>query len=1202
MFRRSLLGCDKGYGDLLSKTNALMKVTSFGYDSAGHRTDVTDALGNPTTFGHDAYGRPNAVTNAFGQLRATAGSDSSGNLAFVSQVGGLQMNFGHDLNGNTTNTSFTWVNPNNPNQSNTLSTITKLDAANREIQVTDPDNNSRRTIYDPAGRVVQNIDRMNNTNSYLYDAVGNLIQTTFADGSVTHNVYDARNQVLYSDDRHLPGASANGTHNVYNPLGRVVRAERLANVQIENGVIVSTGSLLSVSSTAYDAASRVQAVTNALGGVTRYEYDAAGRQTAAVDALTNRTDSVYDADGQMRFTTNAVGGVTEYQYDAKGRRIKTIFPDLSFTTNSYNQIGQLMFVKDQLGLETDYQYDNLGRMTNIIKPAVFDPENGHTNSPQWGSQYDLYGNILVMNDPKQRQTKFAYDALGELISRTLPLLQTNLNAYNGLGQLTNAVDYKGQSSRLVYDSLGRVATNFLYATGANTPGQTNVFLYDANGRLYQTLRPEGVTTFQYNLDGQVTNIVSPEGWISYEYDPVMNWLTRAYTANSDVRYGYNVLSRLATVTMMKRDGVTLTTPEVATNTYTKLGSLQDVFYPNGVHAAWQYDVMNRLTNLTYTSSGGTALAQYSYVPNANGWRQSSTEILRQVNGTYVTNQLTWGYDNLGRLTREASSSTSAALNYTNNYVFDLAGNRLWQTNFSSAGTQLTGYTYNANDQLFVESSGANLFTNYYDANGSLTNRSSASTANVYSYNLEGRLATVVINQTQTNKYYYNQSGMRTRIEITGTVSQTNVFLADPQNLTGFNQVLEEMPAVGATPTATYTIGNQIISQEKSGTVLHLLPDGHDSTRLLADASATIQNALTYDGYGNLIASNVAPQTAYLYTGERFDSDGRYYLRNRYFNPTTGRFGAMDQVDGTFQDPLSLHKYVYCQNNPVNSRDPSGNDLADLSLAMDIGLNLETMYIGAVLQQGYVAAKKVNEIGESFNSTVDAASRDATPGVDTATIIVHGVEGLDTHGGHSPGWSRANDFQQNLGPSPILDFPKDSRYLNHDFYEFDWGGFGIIPGIGFYPIKSVHEMALVQLQMEQMLVSMNGYANIDIISHSWGTCLSYDLLNNSSIEVKNWVTMGSPLKRNTPKPTANTRNWFNYYSQKDPVTHLEMYPTFPDILGLPLPSSLSGPGLSKDPYIPSGNQREHYMGKASVFEHTAYWTDPWMLTHLRGDLQ
>jgi hypothetical protein len=215
-------------------------------------------------------------------------------------------------------------------------------------------------------------------------------------------------------------------------------------------------------------------------------------------------------------------------------------------------------------------------------------------------------------------------------------------------------------------------------------------------------------------------------------------------------------------------------------------------------------------------------------------------------------------------------------------------------------------------------------------------------------------------------------------------------------------------------------------------------------------------------------------------------------------------------------------------------DPSGNqgDIGGMMMSMSIGADLDAMYNGAVLVGGYNAAAKVNEIGESFNSTVDAASRSASPNVDTATIIVHGVEGISPPG-HQFGWSK--DFQQNLnnpiGRTPTPKVVNDP--LNHDFYEFDWGGFGIIPGIGFYPIKSVHEMALVQLQMEEMLVMMNGYANLDIISHSWGTCLSYDLLNNSSIEVHDWVTMGSPLKQNTQKPMENTGNWFNYYKRVSP---------------------------------------------------------------------
>jgi hypothetical protein len=110
------------------------------------------------------------------------------------------------------------------------------------------------------------------------------------------------------------------------------------------------------------------------------------------------------------------------------------------------------------------------------------------------------------------------------------------------------------------------------------------------------------------------------------------------------------------------------------------------------------------------------------------------------------------------------------------------------------------------------------------------------------------------------------------------------------------------------------------------------------------------------------------------------------------------------------------------------------------------------------------------------------------------------------------------------------------------------------------------MAFVHLQMAQMLVSMKGYANMNIISHSWGTTLAYDLQNAGGFEMQHWVTMGSPLKQTTDKPLWNTGNWINCHDFNDFVTGLEMYPPFPSTFGLPSPGSLIGPGLSADPNV------------------------------------
>lgn len=61
-----------------------------------------------------------------------------------------------------------------------------------------------------------------------------------------------------------------------------------------------------------------------------------------------------------------------------------------------------------------------------------------------------------------------------------------------------------------------------------------------------------------------------------------------------------------------------------------------------------------------------------------------------------------------------------------------------------------------------------------------------------------------------------------------------------------------------------------------------------------------------------------------YTGQWFDSEiGQYYLRARQYDPHLGRFTTYDPVPGRFAEPLTLHKYLYCQNDPVNRIDPGG---------------------------------------------------------------------------------------------------------------------------------------------------------------------------------------------------------------------------------------------------------------------------------------
>jgi hypothetical protein len=280
----------------------------------------------------------------------------------------------------------------------------------------------------------------------------------------------------------------------------------------------------------------------------------------------------------------------------------------------------------------------------------------------------------------------------------------------------------------------------------------------------------------------------------------------------------------------------------------------------------------------------------------------------------------------------------------------------------------------------------------------------------------------------------------------------------------------------------------------------------------------------------------------------------------------------------------LHKYTYCRNNPVNNVDPSGNEtLIGLSLASTIAIAIDALHNAVVLYEGYIAAKKVTEIGAATESLWEIAGQNDWRTADTATIIVHGVSG------HPNGWSQSYEtpFQQNLN-SPETQTPTPwitGDPLNHDFYEFDWGGFSIDNNWFLIPIKSVHQMALVHLQMAQFLVWMNGYANINIISHSWGTALTYDLQQNSSIETHTWVTMGSILKESTDKPVGVTGNWINLSSPEDFAYYTAYYPPFPNSLLDYLPL---GHNVHNDPHVDIPLEYNFPLSLSHMWAHSDYW--------------
>ncbi|MGN0682351.1 MAG: RHS repeat-associated core domain-containing protein [Oscillospiraceae bacterium] len=161
---------------------------------------------------------------------------------------------------------------------------------------------------------------------------------------------------------------------------------------------------------------------------------------------------------------------------------------------------------------------------------------------------------------------------------------------------------------------------------------------------------------------------------------------------------------------------------------------------------------------------------------------------------------------------------------------------------------------------------------------------------------------------------------------------TTYYLVDTNG--ALSQVLAEYDENGSL-TTYYTRGEELISQERNGVKSYYLYDGFDSVRMLTDDEGNVTDTYTFDAFGNLTESTGDTENSYLYRGEQFDSfTGLYYLRARYMNPSTGTFITMDEYAGTIFEPVSLHKYLYANANPVNNSDPSGySTLADNQVAV-----------------------------------------------------------------------------------------------------------------------------------------------------------------------------------------------------------------------------------------------------------------------------
>jgi len=702
-----------------------------------------------------------------------------------------------------------------------------------------------------------------------------------------------------------------GEVNYYLGTGEIVESNVLDKVESTNRLVTTTYY--------YDTDLNTVTVVDDKGDRIITQYDGLDREVKVTDAFDNNHIFEYNISSenvgfkaQSYFVPNnnasAKENIVEYTYDRLQRVTSEkgfdVYPDsYSEVQYVYDLVGNVIGIKDANanlnddGYTQTNTYDKLNRLTSSKNAKGEILRNSYDNAgnikKQTLTDSEGTGSILYQRN---------FDGEGKITTDTDNSGNSNTYSYNNSGELVQAVDKDNKIHSISYNELHEadeeiiVKPNELMSikrVGITTPyGPSRVFdlkgIYDSDTGMYAGY-DEQITSYSYSPAGKLlvhrnyysysTGIsgVSFDPYISYEYDSIGN-ITSAlygtYDETSSAVFGFET-----TYEYDKNRVSKVRTNDLSVQyEYYPDGKLKSITYPaltdgKVVRSEYTYDGLSRLTSLT-NYKGTEVISSYSYTYDNNGNILTVNETVGE-----TQNNVAYTYDELNRIL--SVSGSKGADSY---YEYDARGNRkanFEQIDFLSEET--TEFDYNEEDKLYYAKVGDNETSISYSSNGyRYVKQDNSEDPEFYIYDSQGRL-----NAKAFPANYVSESGTQV------------VMYPINQYIWGPDRVLAQIDA-------------------DDGKTYYYLYNGHGDVVQIIDTDGNIKNTYDYDVWGNFITKSETIDNPFTYFGQTYDeTTGLYYLRARYYDPTTGRFTQQDPAEDGY------NWYVYGNQNPVMWVDYTG---------------------------------------------------------------------------------------------------------------------------------------------------------------------------------------------------------------------------------------------------------------------------------------